>query len=899
MQKRLACSVVLLITLALPVGLARGDEPSAAGHTLELRVVERDGGKPIAGVTVRAQDNRGPNTPTSRGTTDQHGACSIPVPPDTRYLHVHAWKDGFVPVRVAWAYRREFEFEGVPATYAIVLDRGTAIGGIVRDEQGRPVAGARVTPGLANTPRGEIEVLDLPDDAAFTTDAQGRWRGTILPESWKAKEIALRVQHPVFLDSGDAFDRSIPTKDLRDGSAVLVLETAYTVAGTVVGPDGKPVAGAAVAWRNAYGPETIPATTGPDGRFRFAGRRPGRAILTANAPGMATSVKLIRLGPADPEVPGGPVPPVAAPRLYVPVPPGPSLLPAPAEAAPGEEPEPPTVWPGSFPPDFRQVAKTGPGDPPLVIHLGPGRTIRGRVVAHDGRPVARARITPEIHGRTDLSASRAETDTDGRFEWKHAPLEMEVLKVEYPAEGQEVRRSAPGAGVTEIVLTMPRPFRLRGRIVDAETGRPIERCRLIEGVAQTYDFAPTEYESPLDWSRLAGRTIEGGRYEVRFPHEKSRSKPQFFYPVLLVRVEAEGYAPKVSRVFRDFEGEQSFDFALRRRPWSKGTVRAPDGSPAAGAEILVALKGQPRPSIYNGRLVDGWRGEIVRADRDGRYGLARPEAPGRIVLLAPSGMAQRTPDELAANPDVTLEPWGRIAGEVRVGIGPAARRLVGAEVWNADYRGEPIVSFTSRALTDAEGRFVMDHVAPGHAMVYRPSWIVTNESRRSHRQGVEVQAGQTAEVIVGGTGRPVIGRLTRAPGLAEFPLQWVVARMWLAQPGPEFPEGFDDWDDARRKQWWDDYYQTDEGRRYYENANSYAVKIGPDGSFRIDDVPEGQYWLVASYTEDRTEFFEQERKIVKVAVMDQYVEVPAGPDAMPLDLGELMLTPPEPEAVRE
>ncbi len=898
MPERLACISVLLAILAPPAGLARGAGPIAAGRRLELRVVERDGGKPVAGAAIRAGDARVAGAKTSHSTTDEHGACSVPVPPETRTFVVHAWKDGFVPVRIAWGYQHEFEFEGVPSTYTIVLDRGTAIGGVVRDEQGRPVAGARVTPSLANAPRGEIEALDLPDDAGFTTDSDGRWRCTILPASWKAEEVALRVQHPGFLDSGGSFNRNVPTKELRDGSAVLVLETAYTVAGTVVGPDGKPVAGAAVAWRDASGSEPIPETAGPDGRFRFEGCRPGLAILTADAPGMATSVKLVHLGPPGPEALEGPAPPVAARRLEAPAPPGSSLLPAPAEAAPGEEPEPPTVWPGWFAPDFRQVAKTGPSDPPLVIHLGPGRTIRGRVVAHDGRPVAGARVTPEIRGRTDLCALRAETDADGRFEWTHAPLEMEVLKVDNPAEGQEVRRSAPGAGITEIVLTMPRPFRLRGKVVDAETGRPIERCRLIEGVAWTHDFAPTEYESPPDWSRLAGRVIDGGRYEVRFPHEKRQSEPRFYYPVLLVRVEAEGYAPAVSRSFNQWAGQPTFDFALRRRPWIKGTVRAPDGAPAAGAEILVALKGQPRPSIYNGRLVDGWRGEIIRTDRDGRYGFARPEAPGRIVLLAPSGMAQRTPDELAANPDVTLEPWGRIVGQVRVGIGPGARRLVGAEVWNADYRGEPIVAFVSRALTDAEGRFAMDCVAPGHAMVYRPSWTASNELRRSHRQGIEVQSGQTAEVIVGGKGRPVIGRLTRAPGLPEFPFQWVVARMWLAQPEPGFPEGFDDWDGARRKQWWDDYYQTDEGRRYYEGASSYAVKVGPDGSFRIDDVPEGQYWLVASYTEDRAESL-GERKLVKIAGLDQYVEVPAGPDAKPLDLGALTLTPPEPEVVRE
>ncbi|MHB1555873.1 MAG: carboxypeptidase-like regulatory domain-containing protein [Isosphaeraceae bacterium] len=312
MQKRLACGLVLLAILALPAGLARGDEPIAAGRGLDQLVIERDGDKPVAGVTIRARDNRGPNTPTSRGPTDPHGACSVPVPPRSRYLHVHAWKDGFVPVRVAWGHQHEFEFEGVPATYTIVLDRGT-------------------------------------------------------------------------------------------------------------------------------------------------------------------------------------------------------------------------------PPDFRQVARAGPSNPPLVIRLGPGRTIRGRVVDATGRPIAGARIMPEIHGRTDLSALRAETDADGRFDWRHAPLEMEVLKVEDLAEGQEVRRREPGAGVTEIVLTMPRPFRLRGKIVNAETGRPIERCRLIEGVAWTHDFALTEYESPPNWSRLAGRRIEGGHWAQTDHQRTVPPEPE------VVRVSASGF----------------------------------------------------------------------------------------------------------------------------------------------------------------------------------------------------------------------------------------------------------------------------------------------------------------------------------------------------------------------
>ena len=228
---------------------------------------------------------------------------------------------------------------------------------------------------------------------------------------------------------------------------------------------------------------------------------------------------------------------------------------------------------------------------------------------------------------------------------------------------------------------------------------------------------------------------------------------------------------------------------------------------------------------------------------------------------------------------MTLEPWGRNRGQLRVGTGVGARRLAGAEVWEPDYRGEPVVTFFTRALTDSEGRFAMDRVAPGHAMVYRPSWTADNKRMRSHRQGVDVGSGQTAEVMMGGAGRPVVGRLTRADGLPAFALEHVTGRLRFVQPSPEFPEGFADWDDAQKRKWWYAFYRTEEGRTYYEGSNTYAVKVEPDGSFRLDDVPEGRYWLELSYEKDPAEpFSDQEHTLVKVAVLEEYVEVPAGPD---------------------
>ena len=69
---------------------------------------------------------------------------------------------------------------------------GVTIGGVVKDEAGSPVAGAKIT---VNAPPTETETSHYSTDLAeTTTDAQGRWRFDDAPADLSG--VSVMVQAP-------------------------------------------------------------------------------------------------------------------------------------------------------------------------------------------------------------------------------------------------------------------------------------------------------------------------------------------------------------------------------------------------------------------------------------------------------------------------------------------------------------------------------------------------------------------------------------------------------------------------------------------------------------------------------------------------------------------------------
>ena len=170
------------------------------------------------------------------------------------------------------------------------LERGLRMGGKVVDERGRPIEGARVLP--------EREVTHGEEVAAAITDAQGVWHSDALPssaiEGKKARSIELRVNHP---DHVTTIDYQVSAAAARAGTLVLTMKQGVSIAGSVLGPDGRPVPGASVVIEQTVGRRCLDRTvTDASGQFHFGhwvNLGSDSVVLTAKAPGLAAVVRKV------------------------------------------------------------------------------------------------------------------------------------------------------------------------------------------------------------------------------------------------------------------------------------------------------------------------------------------------------------------------------------------------------------------------------------------------------------------------------------------------------------------------------------------------------------------------------------------------------------------------------
>lgn len=478
-----------------------------------------------------------------------------------------------------------------------------------------------------------------------------------------------------------------------------------------------------------------------------------------------------------------------------------------------------TVQSSGHSPDLKRLA-VGKEPVEVEFRLDPPHRISGRVVDAGGGPVAGAFVAADTWRGFRSLEFRADTDEDGRFVWEDAPGD-EVLfdlgKQGYMAIRHRTIKASDG----DLTIALIRPLKVVGSVVDDETGRPIEAFTVTPGI----DWGNGR---PPYWELQAARRCSSGRYDYEF------GEPRHGH---LVRIEADGYLPVDSPSFKDDQGEVAFDARLKKGEGPSGVVVGPGGEPVKGASVCLVTAGAGA-YLTNGRPPDRRDSLVVETDDAGRFRFPAQQGPFAVVVLHDLGYAMRKDAELAESSDVKLDAWGRLEGTVRIGSKPGAGEALRLSVDQGGRGDEPQVYFDYRTTADSEGRFAFERVRPGKVHLAREVKLSDRMTGYSHSMPIEVGPGATVRAELGGTGRPVIGRIV-APGGEKIDLTFGNNTLRAALPQPDVPKGLGNEEKAR---WYEAWLKTPEGKAYTAGSRrNFSVKVEVDGSFRVEDVPEGDY----------------------------------------------------------
>ena len=647
----------------------------------------------------------------------------------------------------------------------------------VQDTEGQPIPGAEVRV----TARGKGQMGDgMGSPKVITTDSQGM--AVVLRPSAALEGLQIAVSKPDFGMRRVVWN--MKTGDTIPDAVTVTLRGAIRIGGTVVDPEGNPVAGARVSlyryWTGGEMPgakgdgvdfERQEHTTGEDGRWS-AGQVPPEILhrigiaaehpdyIAARAVGDVGTGRMERLKEGTYELRLGrglEVRGRVLDRDERPIP-GATVWAGGRNTA--ERKETRTDGEGGF--EFRnvvegpvpfsvlaqghepatQTVKVGAETAELVFRLGKGSVIRARVQNAEGEPLSGTRVDLEGDdpaGRAYEFATR--TDGDGRFEWDGAP--PDPMQFYFYAPGYEQKRNHVLRPGEDNVVVMKRARRVVGRVLDESTGEPVTRFKVAVGRAlenQPEGFyadhpGPTEFRAP------------DGSFEVEVNEERTHA----------LQTEAEDYASVTQSLPGDRDGEVKVTVQLKRSSALRGVVVDAAGRPAPGAQVTVTALAQVRGThglftitLKDGRLERHGRGVVVEAVDGGRFVVPSPPVEGVVVAVGPSGFATATVAELRASGRLTLVPYGRIEGTLTV----LGQPMAGEEfLLNLSALGVQAEFQDYKATTGPDGRFVIERVPAGEVGVVR--LIPTAPGSWAHGQEVRVTVhpGQTSQIALGGTGR--------------------------------------------------------------------------------------------------------------------------------------------------
>jgi beta-lactamase regulating signal transducer with metallopeptidase domain len=516
-------------------------------------------------------------------------------------------------------------------------------------------------------------------------------------------------------------------------------------------------------------------------------------------------------------------------------------------------------------------------DADVTLRLGKLDPLRIRVVDENGRPLPGVIVGLDPFRSTTVSiALDLKTDATGTAIWTNAPGTGFALIASATNGLHRKIRDLDGKREVQIQLRAgaDKEIAVNAKAVDAETGEPV---KVTSARFTTDDFsAHPQAEKPNDSA-------------FRIPVRADQFQ-QGMYPTFRLQCEAEGYVTFTSER-RDFdEGDWDVQVKMKRGGKPGGVLLLSDGMPAAGAEVTENMREQNFLFMNTpGKVYRNDSALRVMADDQGQFELKDPGFDGLVLITHDDGFLETSIEKLKSHPKLTLQRWGAIEGVMKAGENAVANAAVNLN--GQSFQVSSRWNFILSAQTDGTGAFSFPKVPPGEPILYRYFDRVPGPITETYQMPVLVKPGETANVVYGGTGRPLIGQVE---GNADWKNDvHLLVRKDRSNDNPPVKRG-DFFDPEEFSKRYSEWVQKDQVLRKQRERN-YYVNFAPDGSFRIEDVPAGTYELRIKVTEplkpgeNRYGPVSSDKIIASLTREVVVPEISGGRSNEPLDLGILEL----------
>ena len=327
----------------------------------------------------------------------------------------------------------------------------------------------------------------------------------------------------------------------------------------------------------------------------------------------------------------------------------------------------------------RSSVRSGALARPVTLALG--QVLRGTVTLADRRSPSGG-VLVRFEGRTQTTRW-VETRADGTFLIEGAPREAGSVVADGGDRGRATLAVPPSSGGEALVLALAPTASVAGRVVDAETAKPIAGVRLV---------ARAEGEA----SSFIARSGPDGRYVIRgLPPRTYR-----------LSAEDERFVSWMRPVTVAAGREEGQDVPLARGATLAGRVVDELGTPIEGARVQLTRGGESTIQSFIRSMET--QAAAVRTGRDGSF---------RATRLAP-GEGQRLDVRHDEYEERAVAGISLVAGGTRSGVTVVLRRGLSLRGVVKDEEGRSMAGAevtlsTSRTFRSSRGGMQMSFVGPG------------------------------------------------------------------------------------------------------------------------------------------------------------------------------------------